>query len=901
MPEAERCRLPFAEDFVAQCARRIADARRAQLPDLSGCLIVVPNPAVAPELRAALAGAAGCALLLPRIVTLSQLAQDSPAASVGQPDSLRQLALYRELKGRGWFVEGALWEICAELIALFDELTERSVGLPEDEASFLVRLEEAYGVRGSQPLRFEAQVVHALWRAEATGAPGHRTAAILALGRRADAADFSLFALCEGEPGPTEAAFFEAWAARQPATVFIPSREAAGSALMRLLNFAWPCGDDGRALAQRADAAAAMLPQSPLAGRLRLVGAASLEEEAQAVAAQVRRWLAAGKRRIALVAADRVAARRARALLERDGILVEDETGWKLSTTRAASLVDAWLEVVAADAYHRDLLDLAKSPFIFADLSDRERQAAVLQLETGLARHNLSGGLRRCEAALAQEEDCEAALALIRRVARARSRMPRAAVPPADWLERLEQALGELGALPRLEADAAGAALLDLIRTRREELAGDTLRLGFGEWREWLDRELESAAFVDRGIDSPVVMTHLAATRLRTFDAAVVIGADREHLAPAASRAVFSHQAVRAELGLPTYVEASARLRDDLAFLLASCGEASVTWQTLHGDEANLPCSEFATLSLLHRRAWGSALLYPAQMTESHAPGSSAGTPMPAPAPPRERVPLTVSASGYASLVACPYQFFARRVLGLSEKEEVREALEKRDYGEFVHRILKRFHARYPVLDGLADAELTGALAGISEAEFKGVVEESFLDHAWLARWRSRIPSYITWQRQREEAGWRHAGGELERRSRFALADLAELTLHGRLDRLDRRADAAEAVLDYKTQRRKALGDRVNDADDVQLAVYALLQGEAVAEAAYVALDEEKIAEVPLFDPQEKAAAQAGRLVAAFSAMRAGARLPAHGIDAVCAWCEARGLCRKDYHAGEGG
>jgi ATP-dependent helicase/nuclease subunit B len=272
---------------------------------------------------------------------------------------------------------------------------------------------------------------------------------------------------------------------------------------------------------------------------------------------------------------------------------------------------------------------------------------------------------------------------------------------------------------------------------------------------------------------------------------------------------------------------------------------------------------------------------------------------MPAPSPPCERVPLRVSASGYASLVACPYQFFARRVLGLSKAEEVREALEKRDYGEFVHRILNRFHAHHPVLEGWADAELADALAGISEAEFKTVVEESFLDHAWLARWRSRIPSYIAWQRQREEAGWRHAGGELECQCRLSLADGAELTLHGRLDRLDRRDDGAEAVLDYKAQRRKKLSDRTGDADDVQLAVYTLLQGEAVAEAAYVALDEEKVGAVPLFDPREKAAAQAGRLVAAFSAMRAGARLPAHGIDAVCVWCEARGLCRRDYHAGE--
>jgi ATP-dependent helicase/nuclease subunit B len=900
MPAAARCRLPASADFVAQCAQRIVAARKQQLPDLSDCLVVIPNPAVAPELRAALAGAAGRALLLPRIVTLSQLAQAALAPGGAQPDSLRQLVLYRELKARGWFADGALWELCAELTALFDELSVRSVGLPRDEASFLARLEEAYGVRASQPLRFEAQVVHALWRAEAAGAPSRGTAAILALARLAGAAAAPLFVLCEGEPGPTEAAFFDAWAGRQPATAFIPQRALAETALMRALNLAWPPGEPAATLAQRADMAVAMLPESPLAGRLRLIGAASLEEEARAVAAEVRRWLASGKRRIALVAADRVAARRARALLERDGILVEDETGWKLSTTRAAALVDAWLEVIAADAYHRDLLDLVKSPFVFADLSADARQAAVLQLEAGIARHNLAAGLRRYETALAEEPGGEAALAVIRRVAAARGRMPRGAAPLADWLHRLEQALEELGALLGLAADEAGATLLELVRSRREELAGESLRVGFGEWREWLNRELEGAAFVDRSIGSPVRMTHLAAIRLRTFDAAIVIGADREHLAPAASTAVFSHQGVRAELGLPTFTEAAARLRDDLAFLLAASGEVTATWQVLRENEANLLCPELAALSLLHRRAWRDTLRHPAPPAQGQAQAGPAGTPLPAPAAPRERVPLRVSASGYASLVACPYQFFARRVLGLAEAEEVREELEKRDYGDFVHRILNRFHARHARLEGQAEAVLTDELAAITAAEFKAVTDKRFLDQAWPARWRSRIPSYIAWQLGREKDGWHYAGGELERETRLALDDGAGLTLHGRLDRLDYGGGEAQAVLDYKAQRRKKLADRAGDADDVQLAAYALLQGEAVTDAAYVALDEEKVAAVALSDPQRAARAQQERLVRAFSALRAGAAMPAHGIDSVCAWCEMRGLCRKDYRSGGG-
>lgn len=897
MAEAERAvtlhRLPLTADFVEVCARRIVADCRARLPDLSYLVVVLPSPALAPALRRGLAAAAGCALLLPRIATLAQLAAVADAG--GQTDSQRQLALYRQLRERDWFADSALWEICAELIALFDELSERAVGLPADEGEFLDRLERAYDTRGSQLLRFEAEVVHRLWRAEAAGPPGRPAAQAMALAHLAAAAAGPLYMLCEGEARPVEQAFCQAWSARQTATVFQPQRGTSAEAPMQALNFAWPpVAAAAPALAARAAAARRALPQSPLAGRLRLIGAASLEAEAAAIVLEVKRWLGQGRQSIALVAADRVAARRARALLERDGVLVQDETGWKLSTTRAAALVDAWLEVIAADAYHRDLLDLVKSPFVFGDLAEASRQAGLLQLEEGLVRHNLAYGLGRFEAVLARQAGCGEAVELLKRMAAARRPMPRTSATAADWLAGLERALESLGAVDRLAQDAAGVTLLALLRARREELAAVPARLTFGEWREWLNRELENAAFVDRSIDSPVVMTHLAAMRLRRFDAAVLVGADRDNLAPACARSVFGNQAVRAELGLPLPAEAAARLRDDLAGLIVCCGEVTATWQTLRGDEANLPCPELGLLSVLHASAWGDDLVAPHAVPPLAAAAN--GTPMPRPAAP-QRVPLRLSASAYASLMACPYQFFVRRMLGLAQAEEVREALEKRDYGESVHRILQRFHAAHPQISGRADEVLTAELEAISREVFAPEIEANFLEHAWLARWLDCVPGYIAWQKAREAAGWRHAGGELTREIALPLAGGGSLALHGRLDRIDRRADGAEAVLDYKTQDAQGLKRRLADAgEDVQLACYALLQGERVTEAAYLALDGEKPAELALPDVQGMAREQGERLAAAVAALRAGASLPAHGTQAVCEWCEARGLCRKDYH-----
>ncbi len=100
-----------------------------------------------------------------------------------------------------------------------------------------------------------------------------------------------------------------------------------------------------------------------------------------------------------------------------------------------------------------------------------------------------------------------------------------------------------------------------------------------------------------------------------------------------------------------------------------------------------------------------------------------------------EMVPASVSISAYNSLVACPYQFYARHILRLNELDEVQEGIEKRDYGERVHDILHRFHERYPQVSGHAVAEMEAALRQISEEVFADLLQQDFAARAWLARW----------------------------------------------------------------------------------------------------------------------------------------------------------------------
>jgi ATP-dependent helicase/nuclease subunit B len=266
-------------------------------------------------------------------------------------------------------------------------------------------------------------------------------------------------------------------------------------------------------------------------------------------------------------------------------------------------------------------------------------------------------------------------------------------------------------------------------------------------------------------------------------------------------------------------------------------------------------------------------------------------------------VPASLSASGYNSLMACPYQFYARHALHLNELDEVQQALEKKDYGEHVHAILHRFHQRYPAIGGGDRAEMEQALRDVSQEEFRQALEADYLARAWALRWEARIPAYLDWQTGREQAGWRWLDGELWRTREIELDGGRSLTLKGRIDRVDTRSDDGEeacAVLDYKTQSHAGLQKKLAaPGEDVQLPVYALLLGGPVVEAAFVPVDDEGVKTVEQENIYALSKATGERLRALFNALYRGAALPAQGSTQACAWCEMSGLCRKDYHDGQ--
>ena len=896
--------MSIAAVFFDHVARRILNAHNAAVPDLRGITVILPNFHVAEPLAQALMRVAQRpALLLPKMVTLNEWAQSIPIESVVMADSQRSALLYQLLRDKKWFEQADIWSMTQELLALFDELTQSLNALPGDAEMFAVAVQQAYQSRQNKTLQLEARLVFELWHAMQTGEELDAARVYQQrLAKLASQASQPLFILRASDWSLLEQRFLEQYAEHAEVVVCdlrkivveSPSFVSTALTLSPSPRERWE-QFDSLSLGEREDS---LLDKSSylrtqhipsLSEKLFFFAATSLEQEARAAAMQVRLWLQAGKREIAIVAQDRVVARRMRALLERAEVLVTDETGWTFATLSVSTVLDRWLTALQSNFYHHDLLDLLKSPFIFADMAASERKAAVYQLEQLLRKQGVVAGLEKFIALAEQEVALHQPLARLRQAAALLDQGKQKSL--AEWLDALRESLRVLGVDSGLQQDDAGVQLLQALEQWQRELTADKGRYRFNEWRRWLAQQLDTQTYRDGSIDSTVRFTHLAATRWRAFDAVLLLGCDADHLPSVADGGRWFNDGVRGSLNLSTRSTHAARQRDDLFALLSLNDCVLVTWQKDHNGEAGLLSPYLEMLRDLHLLTYDDDLcereLHAYLAAEEMRTVELAHMVQPAPGMASSMVPQSVSISGYNSLVACPYQFYARHILRLNELDEVQEGIEKRDYGERVHNILQRFHECYAQVSEHPAAELETALRQISEEVFADLLQQDFAARAWLARWFTSLPAYIAWQMENEVQGWRYAESESE----FNWP-LEGVRLRGRIDRLDVKGEE-KRVLDYKTQSEQVLRNKLREpGEDVQLACYAYAH--EAADAAFVSIENGKVKLVePKQDVPQLAQLNAERLVQMMANIRAGALLPANGIDAVCGYCEMRGLCRK--------
>ena len=261
-----------------------------------------------------------------------------------------------------------------------------------------------------------------------------------------------------------------------------------------------------------------------------------------------RRNYTPGKRDLALIALDRETARRVRALLERMDVLVADETGWTLSTTAVAAVIDRWLECVRGDFPARRIarpaevaLPAGRTCRAAGSGAATRTRAAAPGRRAGHDRHPAAGADRVWRTA-----------AVVGRAVWRQTKLcaePRAAGRLAHPAERQPHR----SSMPPRRSRPTPLAPTCSTRwkpcaTTWPTTAKNTASANGGAGSIW---RWSPPASSTTASPAPVVLTSLPAARGRVFEAVAVIGADARHLPARPAPGLFS-QATRAQLGLPT-------------------------------------------------------------------------------------------------------------------------------------------------------------------------------------------------------------------------------------------------------------------------------------------------------------------------------------------------------------
>jgi len=633
------------------------------------------------------------------------------------------------------------------------------------------------------------------------------------------------------------------------------------------------------------------LPQdadAPLGG-VRLFAAADAEEEAECAAACVLAHIESGRVPVALAATDRSLTRRVRALLGARGVAIRDENGWKLSTTRVAAQLMALLRAMAWRASSDEVLDALKSAPAWGDGAMR------VALEAWLRREGVRDWPEAERLAAPERADPKTAAfaPLVAELGAARARFG-GSRPLLAWLAALRDLLQISGLFDPMVQDAAGARLLDALRLREgaavadlADLRGAARRLSLSEFTAWVDAVLEAAHHKPpHPTREQVTILPLSQMLARPFAAAVLPGCDEQRL-PAAPEPPGPWTAAQREaLGLPSRSELGAAHRVAWACALATPA-CDILWR--QGDDNGEPLLPSPLVQALMLDG-----LKP-EAADPRARRERAAAPVRPPQPVGAALPVArLSASAYGDLRACPYRFFALRQLGLQEVDELETEVDKRDFGLWLHAVLRQFHEALQAApnDDIAARQALLDQAALDTTRERGLDDGDFLPFA--AVWPAVRDGYLAWLVEHDATGAR-----FERAESDGLKPLGGWTLHGRLDRIDRAEDGQPLVIDYKTESRQRTADRIKDPnEDTQLAFYAALLPDDTLRAAYLNVGERD--GTKLYE-QPDVTALRDRLIDGIqhdlTRIADGHAMPALGEGSACDWCSARGLCRRDSWA----
>jgi len=819
------------------------------------------------------------------------------------------------------------WQVTLELLKLFDEINVCKVDIAHSQTDWINTIQKAYGMSQlHQHLQQEATLVHTLWLAwheqmHANKLLDNTSAYLARLGLVTTSMPENIYFYAANSCDffPCEQALLQTLTQQKLCTDFVFSKTDSGdNQVNSFIQHAFSYQS-----APFKNRAEKFQEQTTLsAAPFSVYAADNTESEARAVDLQIRRWLLSGVHNIAVICEDRKLSRRVRALLERADVPLLDLCGWSLATTSAAAALERWIECIEEDFDCRPMLDFLKSRFFSHSQNGEHHLNNVYRLEHDIILHeNIARGLNRYKQHLKYRlkklehwpadsyDGILQLLDLLQTNAKTLRKLYASKHPAkaSQFLDALLHSIRDLGLEQSFLQDAAGVKIMQSLSDMQRGLKHADPKLNWSDFRIWLGATLEEQLFKPQTASTSVQLMTLDQADLKRFDAIIIAATDSQHIPGNADTSPFFNQGVRKSLGLPIWESQRENRLSRFKRLLQAAPEVLITYKTEDNGEPVILSPWVETLKNFSRQVFNQPLdntQLTNMMLEKPAVFICDSSDMPyAPEQPAPNAvsgltPPRISASAHQRLINCPYQYFTGDMLGLKPSDEIREELQKSDYGELVHKILRAFHQAVenlpsPFTDNLSEKNRDKAiehLVNLSSVVFKRDIENNVLHRSWLHRWLAHVPAYIDWQITQQQ-NW----GILETEQNHETILNNKLKLYGRLDRIDSNS-FGHAIIDYKTGRTPGQ-ENIDTGEDVQLASYALLD-ETASLIEYLSLDEKnggvKIsASISGEQLQQLRTDTKNRLSTLNEMINNGHTMPAWGDETVCGYCDFSGLCRR--------
>lgn len=863
--------LNTQQALIPQLAKQLLNLNT----DLSRVLCVLPNDFLIPQLQQQLKNQD--AKLLPNINTLQELSSSCHVNVL--PSHQCKLLLALLLKShRHLYGKGSHWGLASNLLQLFDELSWQCIRLETGWEEFKHSISSSTASQNHPWFNREAQLIHTLWQA------WHQQMQDEGWRDPSSAYAAGLLAHCRRPHNFQQLVFVQPNSLKQCEANWLESMAVTTTVI-----------DYSTKASQH--------------GTLSCAPCLSAEEQALAICLAAKQAVKANQS-VIIVGEDRRLTRRIHALLARFQIRVDDKSGWTLSTTQIGACLEHWLQCIENNFSHQSLLDLLKSPFPLPQLEGKAK--AVFRLEQDIVHHeNIASDLSAYRRALHSRlqrlsnlprdsysdllcifDTIESAAApLIKLQANNKQ------YPPLQFLRAFKQSLNALEIDLYLQEDAAGQQLLRVLDEFEKGSQINTDKLNWNDFRHWFNQAMEGSYFRPSVQQAQVTLLTYAQAHFVDANMRILCSADAGHLPPPTPSSPFFNLQTRTNLGLETREQFDQRHLKVFERLCCAEGNILISWQTEQEGEPLEVSNWVRRLQQQYVMPIAEGLLKQARAAnqERYYTNNYTGATASAVSLSQQHY----SAGSHQRLINCPYHYFATDLLALKPVDEIREALEKSDYGSRVHLCLEAFHHSIPHLPGPFTDTLTPAnsssatllLEKISKAVFLRDTLNNFQHRSWLKRWLAIIPHYIKWQTQRQKK-WQPQ--QFEQTINYPVN--AQLHIKGRIDRLDMQHEHNTlSILDYKTGFTPSHKDMLN-AEDVQLSTYAFTL-EHVEQCVYINLQDPKtIHERNSLNGEELGLitqASQRRLEQLHQDISHGAKLPAWGQQAVCGRCNNAGICRR--------